>query len=325
MHKVVPAFAFRARARMAMKPVMSILLVVALIASLPSLISSTVTLLTGASPESVIVNFSNRTMQVMEKYGLDQMQGAEIPQVDEAALEADVLAVYEAFFTEMETFSKEKGAIVIGLALMVALTTPVLTMGLINALLHALRRKEFTASIVLSCLRYYPKVLGLELLLTLKYLLWMLPGVVILIASIWLPENLMEAGVLIGTLTAAIPLVMAIYRYAMAIFVLADNPETSIRSCIRRSCEVMKRRKLELFSLELSFIGWSLLLSYVRLLLDGMLGPVLGMTLGQFAALFLTVYTNCAMAAFYQEYAVGPLPSPEAREEAAPADDTLND
>ena len=41
------------------------------------------------------------------------------------------------------------------------------------------------------------------------------------------------------------------------------------------------------------------------------------MTLGMFASLFLTVYTNCAKAAFYQEYAVSPAarPAREAAEE----------
>ena len=45
---------------------------------------------------------------------------------------------------------------------------------------------------------------------------------------------------------------------------------------------------------------------------------VLGMALAQFAALFLTVYTTCAQAAFYQEYAVGPLPGAKTEEAASP-------
>ena len=39
-------------------------------------------------------------------------------------------------------------------------------------------------------------------------------------------------------------------------------------------------------------------------------GQVIAMTLGMFASLFLTVYTNCAKTAFYQEYAVGPVAAP---------------
>jgi RNA polymerase sigma factor (sigma-70 family) len=53
---MVPAFIFRLRARKAMKPVMSILILVVLIAMLPSLISSTITMITGADPTVVIAD-----------------------------------------------------------------------------------------------------------------------------------------------------------------------------------------------------------------------------------------------------------------------------
>ena len=82
----------------------------------------------------------------------------------------------------------------------------------------------------------------------------------------------------------------------------------------------MQRRKMELFSLEVSFIGWHLVLSMVQSFLMSF-GAVIGLTLGMFASLFLTVYTTCAKAAFYQEYAVGPLPEAAAE---APSQDELN-
>ena len=125
---------------------------------------------------------------------------------------------------------------------------------------------------------------------------------------------------LAGSMIAGI---MATYRYAMSVYVMADAPETPVLRCIRRSKEIMHRRKGELFFLELSFIGWSLLLSYVQSILNGF-GPVIGLTLGMFASLFLTVYTNCAKPAFYQEYGVGPLPAPEASATREPEADELN-
>lgn len=311
MQKVVPSFAFRARARSAMKPVMSILLVVALIAALPSLISSTVLLMTSATPETILVDFSDRAMQVMEKYGLTQTVVVEPDPIDLAAMEADVWGVYDAFFADMDTFARTKGPIILGLSLMTMVLSPALTLGLINALLHALRRQEFTFSIALSRLRYFPKALGMELLLGLKYLLWMLPGMALMIAAMWLPAEAMILVMLLSVVVMMIPVVIAAYRYALAIFILADRPDTRITECIRRSKEIMKRRKLELFFLELSFIGWNLLVSYFQVMADGLLGPVLGMALGQFATLFLTVYMTCTQAAFYQEYAVTPVEAPE--------------
>ena len=326
MQKIVPAFEFRRRARVAMKPVMSVLILVALIAALPSLLSSTVTLMTQATPDNVLTDTLNRTMQVMEKYGLQSTQTVEDMVIDEAtllAMEADILAVTEGYMQDLETFLREKGPIMAATTLMVLVAGPVLTLGMINAMLHALRRKEFTVSIALSRMNCFFRVLGMQLLVILKTLLWMLPGMALMIAGMFVPVDLVATVMLGGMVGSIVPGIMASYRYAMAVYVMADTPETPVLSCIRRSKEIMHRRKGELFCLELSFIGWNLLLSYVQSILNGF-GPVIGLTLGMFASLFLTVYTNCAKTAFYQEYGVGPLPAPEAPAAQEPEADELN-
>lgn len=320
MHKIVPAYEFRRRAREAMKAFMPILLVVALIATLPSLVNDVVTTVTQASPATVMSTLADRLMQVMEKYGVNEPAISGEIVIDEAQLQADTAAVYDLYMQEMTVFLKEKGPIIFALTAMVLIVSPVLTLGMLNALLHALRRQEFTAAIALSRVRYFFKALGLELLVALKLFLWMLPGTALMLVALLLPETLMVLLMIAGFGVMIVLGVMAGYRYAMSMFVLADVPQTRIRDCIRRSCEVMKRRKMELFSLELSFIGWSLLLSYLQMMLNSF-GPVIGITLGMFCSLFLTVYTHCAQAAFYQEYAVGPVQ--EAAQEAAPEAEEL--
>ena len=55
------------------------------------------------------------------------------------------------------------------------------------------------------------------------------------------------------------PGIIAYYRYAMAVYIMIDHPECSAMECIRRSSEMMKGHKLELFLLDFSFIGWYLL------------------------------------------------------------------
>ena len=57
MRKIIPAFEFRRRARAAMLPVMSILVVVMLIAMLPSLVSNIVTMTTNSDPSTMLANF----------------------------------------------------------------------------------------------------------------------------------------------------------------------------------------------------------------------------------------------------------------------------
>ena len=315
MQRIVPAFEFRRRARVAMKPVMSVLLVVALIAALPSLLGSTVNMITGAEPNTLMTSFYNRSMQLVEKYGLQTNQPVEELVIDEAALEADTLALMESYIQDMNTFMKEKGPIMAATMLAVLVISPVLTLGLINAMLHALRKKEFSFSIALSRLSCVFRVLALQLLVILKTILWMIPGMAVMIAALYAPAEWMGTLMFLGLAGSMIAGIMATYRYAMSVYVMADVPETPVLRCIRRSKEIMHRRKGELFFLELSFIGWSLLLSYVQTMLNGF-GPVIGLALGMFASLFLTVYTNCAKTAFYQEYGVGPLTAPE-----APAED----
>ena len=56
-----------------------------------------------------------------------------------------------------------------------------------------------------------------------------------------------------------IPGIIKGYSYSMSLFVLADNKGKSARECIAESKAMMEGHKMELFVLDLSFIGWYLL------------------------------------------------------------------
>lgn len=56
-----------------------------------------------------------------------------------------------------------------------------------------------------------------------------------------------------------IPGIIARYRYAMAYYILNDNPDMSANEAIKQSSLMMKGHKWRLFCLHLSFIGWILL------------------------------------------------------------------
>lgn len=56
-----------------------------------------------------------------------------------------------------------------------------------------------------------------------------------------------------------IPGFVAIFRYSMALFVLADHPDWKITACISESKRLMKGNKGKLFKLLISFIGWFVL------------------------------------------------------------------
>ena len=298
MRPMIPAYEFRRRAREAMKPVLSVLVLVTLIAMLPSLISQTITALTGADPSSALLSLYTEE-NINALYGEDA---------------AAALAASEELLAGMENYLAQKGPIFLLTTALTMLFGPVLTLGFDHTLLKTLRREEITVGTVLERLPLFLKAIGLNLMIALRILLWMLPGFALsmLGAVVMVFEQTIGVLVMVAAMILMFVLMIrAMYRYRLATYVMADLPETGVNAAIRRSKEVMKGRKMELFSLELSFLGWRILLSVGQSLLLGMLGSVLGLALGMFASMFLQMYTYMAEAAFYQEYAVGPVKRPE--------------
>lgn len=293
MYPMIPSFEFRRRAREAIKPVMSVLVVVALIAMLPSLISSTVTILTGSDPALLMADLSEKLNKVQQDSGLE----------GDALTEA-MNAVFDAFAVDAAVFLEEKGPIYFAMTLMVILLGPVLNLPLLHALLLSLRKQPFTVMSALGRCRYALKALGVSLLSALKVIVWLLPGYAVMFAAMFIPSTAATLLMFAGMIAAVVMGLMAFFRYALAPYVLADMPETGVLACIRRSCEVMQYRKMELFSLQLSYLGWQLLHSLAQTLLMGMLGSVIGMTLGLMLNLILQVYICGGEAAFYEAYAV---------------------
>lgn len=68
-------------------------------------------------------------------------------------------------------------------------------------------------------------------------------------------------SLLIGlwSLLLVVPGAMAHYRYAQALYILIDDPTKSPVQCLRESKTMMNGHKMELFKLDLSFLGWYLL------------------------------------------------------------------
>ena len=91
--------------------------------------------------------------------------------------------------------------------------------------------------------------------------------------------------VLLWSLLFIIPGIVAGFRYAMAPYIMAENPDIGIREAVNLSKQMMAGHKGRLFGLQLSFIGWALLSA---------------LTFG-IGSLWLNPYMNTAFAAFYIE------------------------
>lgn len=87
------------------------------------------------------------------------------------------------------------------------------------------------------------------------------------------------------SLLLIIPGIIAAYRYAMAPYIMAQNPDIGVMDAIGQSKELMRGHKGRLFWLSLTFIGWVLL-------------SVLTFGIG---FLWLNPYMEAAQAAFYLE------------------------
>lgn len=98
-----------------------------------------------------------------------------------------------------------------------------------------------------------------------------------------------------------IPGIIASYRYRMAVYILIDNPEMSALNCIRESKRMMTGRKGELFILDVSFIGWSILASLpiLRYLVQVWTIPYINLT---HALYYETLKNGAAQASDYSSY-----------------------
>ena len=103
------------------------------------------------------------------------------------------------------------------------------------AILRFHRNREETIKEMISAgfQEDYARVLGIELLKAVFILLW--------------------------ALLLIVPGIIKAYSYAMTEFIAEDNQELGPNECIERSKTMMDGHKMDLFLLDLSYIGWILL------------------------------------------------------------------
>ena len=112
------------------------------------------------------------------------------------------------------------------------------------------------------------------------------------------PGKAIAITVLTGVFTAlwslllVFPGIIAHYRYRQAYYILLDDPKKGVLQCIRESKQLMRGNKLDLFLLDLSFLGWALLSYLVAILLPLPFSlPIVN--------IWFTPYFGLTCAAFY--------------------------
>ena len=289
--------AFRAKARAALRQHWQTALLIALIVNLPSLLVQGISAFTKndvtARLEDMVLQASGSTAAMN-------------------ALPDSVLGMLS-----------ETGIITMMVLGVVAwLVTPVLSVGMSHWTLERLRGQDLPVSAVFSRLRIFLKSIGLRLLIVLKVLLWMLPGIAVFLFSVipLMRANPGNSGELssavevsfhlvsVGMIAMVVLGVMGYLYYAMAEFILADEPEERVLSCARRSKMLMKGRRGVLMSLWLSFLLWYLLILMVSSMVAGIAGSVIALVLEMLGSLFLRVYMLASEGVFYEALRLAPAP-----------------
>lgn len=124
---------------------------------------------------------------------------------------------------------------------------------------------------------------------------------------IWM-EILKCIFIYLWSLLLVFPAFIAYYRYRMAEYVLLDDPDISAMEAIRRSKQMMVGRKFELFIVDLSFIGWQILCTFVVSIVSGVFGAlsipsvivtILALIADTAISMYLTAYIKLTEAGFY--------------------------
>lgn len=102
----------------------------------------------------------------------------------------------------------------------------------------------------------------------------------------FLMQLLRVVYIFLWTLLLFIPGIYAAYGYAMAPYILMENSDITANEAITKSKELMNGNRWRLFCLEISFIGWAILVAFF--------------TLG-IGMLWLVPYMETSFAAFYRE------------------------
>lgn len=97
---------------------------------------------------------------------------------------------------------------------------------------------------------------------------------------------LVGIAVSIGTILFIIPGIIVSFMYSQVYYIMAQHPEMSVIEILKESSKIMKGHKMELFILELSFIGWIILTAITFGILGLYVLPYYSATLSNF---YLTI------------------------------------
>ena len=127
-------------------------------------------------------------------------------------------------------------------------TQPTLVQSLLSALLSVMMLMISTGIViyVITEARYHKGSYGN-----------LFDGLPILMRVLWY-QIITTVYIALWSMLLLVPGIIASYRYRQGLYILLDHPEMSITECIRASSNMMHGKKMELFWIDMSFLGWTI-------------------------------------------------------------------
>lgn len=265
---------YRQTAWSAIKPVLPIMLLIALIASLPQLVF----------------------LFIQASCGLTPPMDLELLINDSDAF----IAAYRDFMTS------SAGKMYSLLNTLFSLISIPLSLGTIGAAQRVLRGEDVLVRHSLAYIPYTFRAIWLQIC-TAFYAFWpMLLAYVVAIPvllTVPSPDIVLLTAILllIAVIATLVLAIMRTYLMVASDYLLARNPNTSVSEIMRTSRTIMKGNRMNFFLLELSFIGWNLLIAVLDSAVLTMAGYTLANVCSMLLSLFLGVYMTTAEAAFVND------------------------
>lgn len=265
---------YRQTAWSAIKPVLPIMLLIALVASLPQLVF----------------------LFIQASCGLTPPMDLELLINDSDAF----IAAYRDFMTS------SAGKMYSLLNTLFSLISIPLSLGTIGAAQRILRGEDVLVRHSLAYIPYTFRAIWLQIC-TAFYAFWpMLLAYVVAIPvllTVPSPDIVLLTAILllIAVIATLVLAIMRTYSMVASDYLLARNPNTSVSEIMRTSRTIMKGNRMNFFLLELSFIGWNLLIAVLDSVVLSMAGYTLANVCSMLLSLFLGVYMTTAEAAFVND------------------------
>lgn len=265
---------YRQTAWAAIKPVLPIMLLIALVASLPQLVF----------------------LFIQASCGLTPPMDLELLINDSDAF----IAAYRDFMTS------SAGKMYSLLNTLFSLISIPLSLGTIGAAQRILRGEDVLVRHSLAYIPYTFRAIWLQIC-TAFYAFWpMLLAYVVAIPvllTVPSPDIVLLTAILllIAVIATLVLAIMRTYLMVASDYLLARNPNTSVSEIMRTSRTIMKGNRMNFFLLELSFIGWNLLIAVLDSAVLTMAGYTLANVCSMLLSLFLGVYMTTAKAAFIND------------------------